>query len=296
MADLLFAQTNTEVTLKFSKQEGQMRIVFGAEESFIEKTKTSTSQSQIKIEFPGPFNLMAPKNLPFETVPEGNLLVINLKEQVEIKTFRLSSPARLVFDIKSADKQPAPILSKAFVFDAGHGGYDFGVTAGDIKEKDLSLSLAKDLGEILSKRGKKVFLTRKVDQYLSLIDRIKFINQKKPDVFISLHYSLSENFVIYVAKFKDKGSDKIVDLYSLSSRQKRYIGKSKALSDCIGKAIKDNFKRDVIYREMPLPILTSAEAPSVLIEFPSPRFMLYDQQMKTRLVNSIINGLSAYGQ
>jgi N-acetylmuramoyl-L-alanine amidase len=304
LTNSLFAQTKTGVILKFSKQEGQMRIVFEAREQFIEKTKTTTSQSQIKIEFPGPFDLTAPKNLPFETVSKGNLLIVNLNEQSDIKISRLSSPSRLVVDIKlldtkSADKQPASILSKVFVLDAGHGGYDFGIIAAEMKEKDLSLSLAKDLGEILSKRGKKVFLTRKVDQYLSLLDRIKFINQKKPEVFISLHSSLSENYVLYVAKFKDKGSDKsdkMVDLYSLSSRQKRYIGKSRTLSDCIGKAIKDSFKEEVIYREMPLPLLTSAEAPSVLIEYPSPRFVAYDQQMKTSLINAIINGIAAYGQ
>ncbi|MEW6162612.1 MAG: N-acetylmuramoyl-L-alanine amidase [Nitrospirota bacterium] len=292
----LFAQKKTEVLLRFSKQEGLMRIVFESEESFINKTKAAASSSQIKIEFPEPFNLTAQKDLPFEVVPTNKLLVINLKEEGEIKLLRLSSPARLVFDIQKREKQLAAILSKVFVLDAGHGGYDFGITSGDIKEKDISLGLAKDLYAILLKKAKKVFLTRRVDQYMSLIERIKFVNQKSPDVFISLHSSMSENFVLYVAKFEDEGPDEIVDLYGLSSRQKKYIRKSRALSDSLGRAIKDEFKKNVIYREMPLPILNSTGAPSVVIEFPSPRFVIYDQSTKARLVNSIINGLTSYGQ
>ncbi len=296
----LSAQKKTEVLLKFSKQEGLMRIVFEAEESFINKTKVTTSSSQIKIEFPEPFNLTAQKTLPFEGVPKDKLLVINLKEKAEIKFFKLSSPARLVFDIKKkemqTEKQSAPSLSNVFVIDAGHGGYDFGITSEDVSEKDISLILAKDLGKVLSKKGKKVFLTRNVDQYISLADRINFVNQKSPDVFISLHSSMSENFILYSTKFEEQGSNEIVDLYSLSSRQKKYIGKSKALSDSIRKAIEDEFKADVIRREMPLPILNSVGAPSVLIELPSPRFVVYDQQMRARLKNSIISGVALFEQ
>ena len=194
------------------------------------------------------------------------------------------------------EKQSMPILSKVFVIDAGHGGYDFGITSGDVSEKDISLSLAKDLSTALSKKGKKVFLTRKVDQYMSLADRINFVNQKSPDVFISLHFSMSERFVLYSPKFEEQGSNEMVDLYNLSSRQKKYIGKSNALSESIGKAIKDEFKSDVIYMEMPLPLLNSVGAPCVLIELPSPGVMVYDQQVRSKLVSSIINGIRLYGQ
>ena len=65
-------------------------------------------------------------------------------------------------------------------------------------------SLVKDLNALLSKKGKKVFLTRKVDQYISLSDRINFVNQKKPDVFISIHSSMSRNVVLYSPKFEEQ--------------------------------------------------------------------------------------------
>ncbi len=303
----LSAQKKTAVLLKFSKQEGIMRIVVEAEETFINNAKVSSSPSQLKIEFPEPFQLSVPKDFPFEAKLAEKSLAINLKEKSDIKSIKLSSPARLVFDIrekellteKSAEKvekQPVAIMSKVFVIDAGHGGYDFGIIYGDVSEKDMSLSLAKDLYTVLSKKGKKVFLTRKVDQYVSLADRINLVNQKRPDVFISLHSSMSENFILYNPRFEDQSSDEIVDLYSLSSRQRRYIEKSKAFSVSIEKAIEDEFKVDAIRREMPLPILNSAGAPSVLIEFPSAKFLVYDQQMRARLINTIINGIALYGQ
>ena len=292
----LSAQKKTDISLKFSKQEGLLRIVLEAEEAFITKTKAINSPSQIKLEFPGPFNLMSQKDLPFKVGATEKSLVINLEEKGEVKLLRLSNPARLVFDIQKGQKQAILILPNLFVFDAGHGGYDFGITSGDTKEKDITLGLVKDLYTALSKKGKKVYLTRKVDQYLSLVDRIKFVNQKNPEVFISFHSSMSEDFVIHTANFRDEGSDEMVDLYSLSSRQRRFLKKSKALSDSIGKAIKDEFQKDIIYREIPLPILNSAGAPAVLIEFPSLRFVSYDQPMKERLINSILNGIAAYGQ
>lgn len=300
MAVSLYAQKKTEVLLKFSKQEGLMRIVLEADEACISKAKVTPSSSQIKIEFPEPFNLKAQKDLPFETVPADKSLIINLKEKGDIKAFKLSSPARLVLDIQKkepqSEKQTAVILSNVFVIDAGHGGYDFGITYGDTSEKDISLNLVKDLGNALMKKGKKVFLMRKVDQYISLADRINLVNQKSPDIFISFHSSMSNNFIIYSPKLEEQSSNEITDFYSLSSKQKKYIGKSKALSDSIEKAIKDEFKADIIRREMPLPILNSVGAPSVLIEYPSPRFIVYDQQTRIRLINSIMNGIAAYGQ
>jgi N-acetylmuramoyl-L-alanine amidase len=299
------AQKKTDVLLKFSKQGGLLRIVCEAEEAFIAKTKATAAFPQIKIEFPEPFNLTAPKDLPFELNLSEKSAVVTLKEKGEIKSFRLSNPARLVFDIQKKEKsqekqgqekQSTQILSKAFVIDAGHGGYDFGITAGNANEKDVCLNLAKELATALSKKGKKVFLVRKVDQYVSLADRISFVNQKTPDMFISFHVSSTKNFVIYNTKPEEQASNEMTDSYSLSARQKKHILKSKALSDSLVKALKDEFNGEVIHREMPLPILNSAGASAVLVEIPSLKYMMYDQQMIAKVTNAIINGIAAYGQ
>jgi N-acetylmuramoyl-L-alanine amidase len=294
------AQKKTEVLLKFSIQEGNIRIVFESEAPFIGKAKVSTSSSQIEIDFPEPFNITAQKNLPFEMEVKERSVLVTPKEKGAINFFKLSSPARLVFDIQNKELQPEKqetvILQKVFVIDAGHGGYDFGISYGNTNEKDVCLDLAKALGTILSKKGKRVFLTRRADQYLSIGDRISIVNQRNPDIFISLHFSTTRTFTIYNPKFEEQGTDEVTDSYSLSSRQKRFVGKSKALAESLEKAIKDEFKIDILRREMPIPVLNSVGAPAVLIESPSPRFMVYDQQMKTRLVKAIVDGIAAYRQ
>jgi N-acetylmuramoyl-L-alanine amidase len=299
MAAFASAQKKTEVLLKFSRQEGLMRIVFEAEEPFITKAKVTASSPSIGVEFPGPFSITSQKNPPFNLEVSEKSIVVTPREKGEVRSFRLSSPARLVFDIQQKEarpeKQAAVILQKVFAIDAGHGGYDFGINYGNANEKDICLDLARDLGAVLSRKGKRVFLTRRADQYLSIADRISSVNQKNPDIFISLHFSATKNFNIYNPKFEEQGADEMVDIYGVSSRQKRFVGRSKALADSVGKAIKDEFMVDIVRREMPIPVLNSVGAPAVLIESPSPGFVAYDQKMKTRLVKAIIDGIGAYG-
>jgi N-acetylmuramoyl-L-alanine amidase len=289
-----------------------MRIVFEAEDTFMKDTKSATTPFQIKVEFPGPFQLPVEKDLPFEVIVTDRAAVINLKEKNEVKFFTLSSPARLVFDIqkkgaqtekqpekpveKQTEKQPPTIIPKVFVIDAGHGGYDFGITFGNTSEKEISLRLAKELNAALSRKGKKVFLVRQADQYLSLSERIHFVNQKNADIFIGLHASTSENFVLYSAKLEEQASNEPVELYSISAKQRKYVGKSKVLSESIEKALKNEFKMNIQRRELPLPLLDAAGAPAVFMEYPSPQFLTYDQQTKTRLINALLTGLAAYGQ
>jgi N-acetylmuramoyl-L-alanine amidase len=301
--------------MKFSRQGDLMRIVFESEEAFMKDAKAATTPFQIKVEFPGLFHLPVENNLPFEVIVTDRAAVINLKENNEIKFFTLSSPARLVFDIqkkgaqtekqpdkpveqpaeKQAGKQPPTIVPRVFVIDAGHGGYDFGITFGNTSEKEISLKLAKELNAALSKKGRKVFLIRQADQYLSLSERIHFVNQKNTDIVISLHASTSENFVLYSAK-EEQASNEPVDLYSVSSKQRKYIGKSRALAESIDKALKNEFKMNIQRRELPLPLLDAAGAPAVYMEYPSPQFFTYDPQTKTRLINALLTGFAAYGQ
>jgi len=302
--------------MKFSRQGDLMRIVFEAEDTFMKDTKSATTPFQIKVEFPGPFQLPVEKDLPFEVIVTDRSAVINLKEKNEVKFFTLSSPARLVFDIqkkgeqtekqpekpgekslqKQAEKQQPTIVPRVFVIDAGHGGYDFGITFGNTSEKEISLRLAKELNAALSKKGKKVFLIRQADQYLSLSERIHFVNQKNADIVISLHASASGNFVLYSPKLEEQASNEPVDLYSVSSKQRKYTVKSRALSESIEKAIRNEFKMNIQRRELPIPLLDAAGAPAVFIEYPSPQLLTYDQQTKTRLINALLTGLAAYGQ
>lgn len=297
----LSAQQLTEIKLRFSTQEGLTRVVLEGNESCIQKAKVKPQALQIKIEFPESFTLNPQTDPPFGISLKDNILILQVKEESATKFFRLSSPPRLVLDIQDktivSERKPSTIIANKFVIDAGHGGYDFGITSGKKSEKEVSLTLVRNLGKSLSSKRKKVFYTRKVDQYVPIAERISLVNKNKPDIFMSFHTSMSEHFVIYSPKFEDQvqDSETVAEYYSISSRQRKYIGKSKALADSIERAIEGEFQIDTVRRNMALPILNSAGAPCVFIEFPSPKFFIYDKQMEERINNAMLSGIADYG-
>jgi N-acetylmuramoyl-L-alanine amidase len=74
------------------------------------------------------------------------------------------------------------------VLDPGHGGIDPGAEQGDIIEKDLMLTFARELRELLLRSGGfEVSMTRDDDHFVSLERRISLAHQAGADVFISLH-------------------------------------------------------------------------------------------------------------
>jgi len=78
--------------------------------------------------------------------------------------------------------------NKIIVIDAGHGGKDSGAVGyKKYQEKRAVLKIAKLLKTMLQKQGYKVYLTRERDKFIKLSDRTHFANQKKADLFISIH-------------------------------------------------------------------------------------------------------------
>lgn len=76
------------------------------------------------------------------------------------------------------------------VIDPGHGGKDTGCIGRKAKEKDITLAVAKRLGDKITKKyGDKVRVvyTRKTDKYLTLQQRADVANGEQGDLFISIH-------------------------------------------------------------------------------------------------------------
>jgi N-acetylmuramoyl-L-alanine amidase len=75
-----------------------------------------------------------------------------------------------------------------FVLDPGHGGHDPGAVANGLKEKDLTLAMAKHTGRMLGEyEGVEVIYTRTDDRYLSLEERAEIANKVGADFFLSFH-------------------------------------------------------------------------------------------------------------
>ncbi len=185
---------------------------------------------------------------------------------------------------------------KVIVLDPGHGGYDYGIISQDAREKDTNLVLSKDLSAAMAKKGLTVFLDRKVDQSVSLCERINFSNAKKPDFFISIHSASWNGFAIYVSSAEDVNVDAAVRLYGLASQQSKYLAGSKEAAKAVASSLKKEFNVEVVMRELPLPVLNSLNAPAIMIEYPSLKSYASDQKMRERFVGSVMKGIAAYEQ
>ncbi|MDP2158693.1 MAG: N-acetylmuramoyl-L-alanine amidase [Nitrospirota bacterium] len=355
---LFFASTSisaeqaAEVFLRFSRQDNVMRIVLESDENVIRKANTTISASGARIDFLSPFDLKKPQDFVFKTLRDAQTLTIMFSDVTDVRTYKLSTPARIVLDMKvkpqdtaqrqqvqnEAQKQQKntgltsqeaqataqqqspqkavdtgkpqpqtvqkasepikpqdkPLKFSTIVIDPGHGGYDYGLYKEEVREKEVSLSIARDLANILQKKGLKVFLTRKVDQSLPLGERIVFSNSKTPDLFITIHATPSDHFVITTATADESTADATIKLYKLSARQNRHLDKSKASAKAIAEVLKAEFKAEIITRELPVPILTSIDAAAILIEYPLNVQKTYDQKERDRLINAILRGLAGH--
>ena len=73
------------------------------------------------------------------------------------------------------------------VVDAGHGERDPGTTKFGLKEKDITLDIARRIHALLKKNGYRSFLTRNTDSFLNVLDRYSLARQLKADLFVSVH-------------------------------------------------------------------------------------------------------------
>ncbi|MGQ9846962.1 MAG: N-acetylmuramoyl-L-alanine amidase family protein [Bacteroidales bacterium] len=102
---------------------------------------------------------------------------------------------------------------KTIVIDAGHGGKDPGAVGNNLKEKDITLSIALKLGELIKKyfSDVKVVYTRSNDEFVELFKRAKIANNAKADLFISIHVNSNkkpeprgaETYVMGLSKSND---------------------------------------------------------------------------------------------
>ena len=102
---------------------------------------------------------------------------------------------------------PAPVTTRIYappgtggrpivVIDAGHGGRDPGATSvsGEVAEKDLTLTMARELRDTLIRRGRvRVALTREDDRYFTLDERADLAQRVGAALFISLHTDSAPN-------------------------------------------------------------------------------------------------------
>lgn len=123
--------------------------------------------------------------------------------QMQIRTLIFTSAlvsAGLLLLPVSALAKAKEVKKFLVVIDPGHGGSDSGAIFTELDkgkkitftEKDMTLSLARDLARELIIKGNNVILTRNDDRLIPLSDRTALANRLKADAFISIHLNSSE--------------------------------------------------------------------------------------------------------
>tara|TARA_R110000868_G_scaffold27661_6_gene104613 strand:- start:5442 stop:6746 length:1305 start_codon:yes stop_codon:yes gene_type:complete len=224
-----------------------------------------------------------------------------------------------------------PIATRPLVvIDPGHGGIDSGAeAAGGIKEKDIVLSFALKLQQLLVDSGRfDVALTREDDTFLRLEERVALARNNKADIFISIHadsfqqpeirgasvYTRDENATDVLDKVLADSENKsdviagfampqmapeVVDiLLDLMRREMRHQ------SYTLAQSIVHQLEPSVTLRRFPVRqadffVLQAPDVPSVLVELgflsnASDMANLLQGDWQSRTADALARGISSY--
>jgi N-acetylmuramoyl-L-alanine amidase len=215
------------------------------------------------------------------------------------------------------------------VIDAGHGGHDDGtVGPNGVLEKDVVLDVALRLAKLVQSRmGAEVVLTRSDDTFIPLHERTAIANQRKADLFLSIHANSSpapsvagtETFFLNftnspaaldVASRENAGADKSVGelmnlIQSITLNDK--ITESETFAQTVqtslfSQAAKSNAAaRNRGVKRAPFVVLIGASMPSILAEIgflsnPKDEANLNKPEYRQKIAEAIFKGLSQYSQ
>lgn len=172
-----------------------------------ERVGEGTRRPKVEKAAPKPSEKSSELPLPKEAAPEES--EPNRAEQAPL-------PVKESHEIFT---RPPTVQRPLIVIDAGHGGEDEGaIGQGDIKEKDVTLTLALMLDELLRDRLRaRTVLTRTTDVFIPLAERTMVANKNNADLFVSIHTNASEYKTAsgvetyYLDNTKDKSSLKLAE-------------------------------------------------------------------------------------
>lgn len=215
------------------------------------------------------------------------------------------------------------------VLDPGHGGHDDGTEGpGGLLEKDLVLDVALRLGKLIESRmGSEVIFTRSDDTFIPLERRTAIANDKRADLFLSIHANSSPypriggvesyylNFTsakdaLAVASRENASSDKSVfELHDLIQRitlqdkaeeSKEFAGSIQAALYPFAARYDPGIKNRGV-KKAPFVVLIGASMPSVLAEIgfltnAREESLLKKPEHRQKLAEALYRGVSRYAQ
>ncbi|MEM7462761.1 MAG: N-acetylmuramoyl-L-alanine amidase [Pseudomonadota bacterium] len=191
--------------------------------SFLRYGAIGQDRSRIVISLSDPAEISEVKLLEIESGKKFRLVIdLNRISEEEFKQSIADQQELLGKSGETAIKgdrlRPAQKKEGHFVIvlDPGHGGIDGGaIGASGVREKDLTLKIAKLLAKKISSKGPfDVKLTRDSDVFLSLRERVNFARRNNADLVISIHAdSLKQKWVrgASIYTLSNKASDALAE-------------------------------------------------------------------------------------
>ncbi|MEO8111739.1 MAG: N-acetylmuramoyl-L-alanine amidase, partial [Ginsengibacter sp.] len=116
------------------------------------------------------------------------------------------------------------------VIDAGHGGSDNGaMSVNGSLEKNINLSIAKEIAALNSNKNIAILLSRSDDNSISVQDRVQFAKANYADLFISIHVNSADKdhlnqkgFFVLIDKNNENSQNKLLASALIEELQKSY--------------------------------------------------------------------------
>ncbi len=223
--------------------------------------------------------------------------------------------------------KPAWLTTLRVAIDAGHGGNDFGTAdaANRIREKDLTLKIAKKLESRIKNLGIPVMLTRYKDEYITLEERAKRANLFHATAFVSLHMNSSaspKDFGIETYILNHTTNERSLRLASIENDHHRTDTLALILSDLTTSANEPDsvrlayevqatlvehlreaqlLSRDRCVKQSLFYLLMKTEMPSILVELgfmsnPHERERLTKDHYQDRLSLALFHGILKFAK
>ena len=179
------------------------------------------------------------------------------------------------------------------VIDAGHGGYDDGATGpSGTREKDITLSIALKLSELLKGAGYNTLLTRSDDTFVSLPDRSLKANASKADIFVSIHCNSSEYHTGHGTEVYTE-PDRLSPVYKQQEISRYLAGLvQNELSKALGLTDRGTKEKDLaVCRETNLPAILVETA---FIDNREEELLLNDPSFQDKAAAAVKQGIDRY--
>jgi N-acetylmuramoyl-L-alanine amidase len=223
-----------------------------------------------------------------------------------------------------------PRRQPTVVIDPGHGGVDPGaISPSGVYEKDIVLPTAWEFArELAAQRRYRVVLTRSVDEFIPLRERVARARVWKADLFLSIHADALPNTEmrgLSVFTLSVEASDREAAALAISenradlvgginlARQPREVGsilmdlarrQTSNLSILLARKVVDQLAREVVLLERPqrsadFAVLTASDIPSALVELgclsnPREERLLQQRAYQQKLARGLVRAVEAY--